>query len=178
LADSAGFASAALYGNAGWIMDGLLKVDLTDLATDDTFILMSHEDDNTTGESMTGALRSWLDGGSGIQSGTGDGSFSSVFEVTGATGKDWMLDYSETSGAGILSLTVSTPDSVVLSASVSNGTFRVSATNLSTIGTNYLQRSSDLVSGGWSNIAHAVGVQSTNWLVVPIQSNEFFRTVK
>ena len=43
-------------GNGGWIMDGLLKVDLTDLATDGTFVLMSHEKDDMAGESMAGVL--------------------------------------------------------------------------------------------------------------------------
>ncbi len=178
-ADSAGLASALLFGDTSWLMDGLLKVDLTDLVAEDTFILMSHDDDDTAGESMTGTLATWLAGNGGSQSGAGDGAFGSVFEVAGSDGKDWTLDYSEASGAGVLSLTVvDTSDPVILSSSVSNGMFYVSATNLSPIGTNYLQGSSDLVSGSWSNISHAVGVSSTNWLVTPLSSNEFFRTVK
>ncbi len=106
VADSADISSASLFGDTDWLMDGLLKVDLSDLAVEDTFILMSHDDDDSAAESMAGALRTWLDNGSGIQSGTGDGTFGSVFEVAGSAGKDWTLGYSETSGAGVLSLTV------------------------------------------------------------------------
>jgi hypothetical protein len=118
VADSFTLASAALFGDVHWVMDGLLKVDLTDLAVADTFILMSHQNDDKTGESMTGALRSWLDGGSGIRNGTGDGTFDSVFEVAGSAGREWSLDYSETSGAGVLSLTV-IPEPAVLGLAVS-----------------------------------------------------------
>ena len=107
-ADTDSLASVPLYGDTAWVMDGLLKIDLTSLTSGGTFVLMSHQNDNNPGALLKGGLRDWLNGGSGSRSGTGDGIFNvngtNVFQVTGSAGKEWTLNYSETSGAGVLSL--------------------------------------------------------------------------
>lgn len=110
ISSSTGLATANLYGDNSWIMDGLLKVDLTALSSCGTFVLLQHDNDNSAAESMTGNLRTWLDAGSGTRSGTGSGIFSvngtNVFEVIGTDRTGWVLSYDESSGSGKLVLNV------------------------------------------------------------------------
>ncbi len=100
-ADSGGFGgtSMALKGSNTWAMNGRLTLDLSayTLATPTLFTLIDQI--NATPVSMTGDLRTWLDGGSGSQTVTGSGSFGDgVFEIIGLTGSgSTTLSYDDTS---------------------------------------------------------------------------------
>jgi len=100
-ADSAGFGgtSMALKGSNTWAMNGTLTLDLSayTLTTPTQFTLIDQINANNI--SMTGALRTWLDDGSGSQTVTGSGSFGDgVFEIIGLTGSgSTTLSYNDTS---------------------------------------------------------------------------------
>jgi hypothetical protein len=101
-ADSTGFGgtSMALKGNSTWSMNGTLTLDLSayTLATPTQFTLIDQI--NATPVSMTGDLRTWLDGGSGSsRTVTGSGTFGDgVFEIIGLTGSgSTTLSYNDTS---------------------------------------------------------------------------------
>lgn len=107
VANSTGFGGTEvdLRGDSAWTMNGILSLDLSSLTSTGTWTLMTHEDDNSTGESMAGALRTQLNNASGTITGSGSGSFNAgTLEITGYTG-NWELNYSETSGAGVLQFT-------------------------------------------------------------------------
>lgn len=105
VADSSGFGGTVvdLRGNNAWTMDGVLSLDLSSLSSIGTWTLMTHENDDTAGESMVGALRTQLDNASGTITGSGAGT-NGALEIIGYSG-NWELNYSETSGAGVLEFT-------------------------------------------------------------------------
>ena len=101
-ANTTGFGgtSMALKGSNTWAMNGRLTLDLSayTLTTPTQFTLIDQI--NATPVSMTGALRTWLDGGTGSsRTVTGSGSFGGgVFEIIGLSGSgSTTLSYNDTS---------------------------------------------------------------------------------
>lgn len=112
-ADSTGFGGTfmALKGSNTWVMNGRLTLDLSayTLATPTQFTLIDQI--NVNNISMTGALRTWLDGGSGNQTVNGSGTFGDgVFEIIGLTGSgSTTLSYNDTSKALFVTTAIPEP---------------------------------------------------------------------
>ncbi|WP_372806511.1 hypothetical protein [Pontiella sp.] len=76
------------------------------------------------------------------------------------------------SAVGVGGVTV---DAAVLSIDYAAGFVTVGATNLTAGTINYLQSSTDLVAGSWSNLYSVSGVTETNWTISTEDTPVFFR---